>query len=342
MKALKAIIILTLFFSCKNTNSSETPKNPALEVDTIVNKADQTEIETTLYALVDKLRLRKDPGSKGAVLEQIKEGERLLFLNEETDYKEKIKLRDNWHEEPWLKVQSEKGTTGWVFGGAVSKDPPEEDFSKSPYDDCDVKFVKDHDHEAKFQCYKKIESIQLEKDARYIKETETGYQITLLSGEKVNLVNEDGPKAGEEYKEYAYRFYLEKIGYFVFRIQRFEAGNFILMNDKFGYVMPVYGMPKLSPNLKKLVVTNADGDAGFEFNGIQLFDITEEGINPEPLFEEQFDNFEPHNPIWLDHKTIEFDFLSPGFSKKIRHVKAQLSENEEGKWDLIIRNRSEN
>ena len=336
MKILQAIIFLTLFYSCKNTNSTETPKNPAKEVDTLVQDEPQKRERILLYADVDKLRLRKEPGAKGDVLEQIEEGEKLLFLNEKTDYTEKIKLRAQWHEEPWLKVESEKGNTGWVFGGAVTEEPAKTDPTKTPYDDCNVEFVKARNYEAWHTCYEKVAKQQLKKDARYIKKTETGYQVTLLSGETVNLVDNDDVDAEEDFRQYAYRYYLDKMGFFVFKIQRYEGGNFILMDDKFGYATPVYGMPKMSPDLKKMVITNADVVAGFEFNGIQLFEMGDVGI--ETLFEEEFSDFAPHNPVWIDDKNIVFDFLSPDSAQKKTQVKAKLSEDDNGEWNLTINN----
>jgi len=338
MKLFKSILILTLFFACKNTNSPETPKNPTAEVDTLVSEKKVESLEIWYYATVDQLRLRSEPTKKGSVVEQIKEGGALLFLNEKTDMKERIKLRDRWFEEPWLKVKSEKGNEGWVFGGAVTMEAPKEDFSKTPYDGCDSNYAKNLNYQSQYNCYKKISAQQLAKDARYVKATPTGYQVTLLSGETKNLVNENGDKDGEGYREYAYRYYLDKIGYFVFRIHRFEAGDFIMMDDKFGYAMPISGMPRLSPDKKKILISNADTDAGFEYNGIQLLAITDEGLSQEPLFEEEIQRHRPLNPVWVDEKTVTFDFIPFDSEKERKKLKAKLVEREDGSWDLKTMN----
>jgi len=271
MKRLQTILFLTLFCACKNTNSSETPKDTTVEVDTLVQETVVEAEQVVFYATVDKLRLRKEANKSAAVVEQIKEGGKLFYLNEKTDKKEKIKLRNRWYEEPWLKVESEKGNEGWVYGGAITEVAPEEEVSKLP--------------------------------------------------------------------AYAYRYYLNKIGYFVFRIDRFEGGDYILLDDKFGYAMPIYGMPRLAPDLKKLVITNTDDGAGFEFNGIQLMEITDEGIDPEPLFEEKIEGFQPFNPVWEDERTVSFDFLSTDSERSKLKIKAKLSMNEEGEWNLSIKNR---
>ncbi len=339
MKILRIIVFLTFFYSCKNTNSTETPKDPSTEVETLVESKNEKQELQWFYSTVDKLRLREKPGTDAAVVEQIKEGAVLFFLNEETDFKEKIKLRNQWHEASWLKVKSESDREGWVFGGAVTKNPPKIDYTKMPYDACEADFVRDRNVQAYIKCQKEVAKNQLTKDARYIKKTSNGYQVTLLSGETKNLVNDNSLESESAFREYEYRFYLDKMGFFVFKIHRFEGGDYILMNDKFGYATPIYGMPKLSPDLNKIIVTNADVDAGFEYNGIQLFEMSDKGI--ETLFEEEFEHFAPHNPIWIDEKNIEFDFLSPESAPQKSRVKAKLSKNDAGNWKLTINNRRE-
>lgn len=338
MKLLKTIIILTLFFACKNTNSTETPKNPPVEVDTLAKARSPKAEKIWYYATVDKLRMREEPNKNGLVLEQIKEGEQLLFLNEKTDETERIKLRDKWFVEPWLKVESEKGTAGWVYGGAVSLDLPKEKVSQTPYDACDAGYAKNQEYRIWFDCYEKVSKAQVKKDARYIKPTKTGYQVNLLGGESINLVNENGDKAGEDYREYYYRYYLDKIGYFVFRVQGYESGSFVLIDDKFGYAFPVNGMPRLSPDMKKLLISNSDGDAGFEFNGVQMLSITDEGLNPEPVFEEHVDFYQPLNPVWIDDKTVEFDYVPFYTTSDKKKLKAKLIERDNGEWDLRLVN----
>jgi len=336
MKTLKILILLTFLCACKNTNSTETPKHPAIEVDTIPASEVKKEEVKTFYATVDQLRLRKTPDKKAAVLEKIKEGEALLFLGEESEKKEKIKLRNRWQEAPWMKVESQKGNQGWVFGGALSEQAPKEDFSKLPYDKCEAAYEKNQDNSAYFKCYEKIAKQQEKKDSRYIKPKETGYEVTLLSGEKRNLFNET--EVEQELREYRYRYYLGKIGYFVFRINRYEAGEYILMDDKFGYAMPLMGMPRLAPDLTKLLVTNNDQGAGFELNIVQLFEIREEGLNPDPIFEEEVEQFQVLNPVWIDSSRVEMDFISFDYSDKKLNVKATLEEGEDGIWRLTYRN----
>jgi hypothetical protein len=339
MKAIQVIFFLILINSCKNTNSTETAKNSAVEVDTLVQEQAPVQEEILLYAAVDKLRLRKEPGSKSLVLEQIEEGGALIFLNEKTAFTEKEKIRDQWRDEPWLKVKAESENIGWVFGGAVIDEAPKEDLSKTPYDDCNARFVTNRDEGVLYDCYKKVAQQQLVNDARYIKKTDTGYQVTLLSGETRNLVNDNSDHSAEGFRQYEYRYYLKKLGYFIFKIYRFEAGDYIMMDDKYGYVASIYGLPKISPDLKKLVITNDGSDSGFEFNGIQLLEVGDEGVNT--LFEDEFEGFAPYNPLWLDDKNISFDFLPRASEQENSQVKAKLSEDENGEWKLTIGNRRE-
>jgi len=110
------------------------------------------------------------------------------------------------------------------------------------------------------------------------------------------------------------------------------------MDDKFGYAMPLMGMPRLAPDLTKLLVTNNDQGAGFELNIVQLFEIREEGLNPDPIFEEEVEQFQVLNPVWIDSSRVEMDFISFDYSDKKLNVKATLEEGEDGIWRLTYRN----
>ena len=328
MKALQVIIFLTFitFIFCKNTNSDETRKaEQELRDSLLIAENNYTEI----FVWVDKLRLRKEPDTKSEILQELDEGEVLLFLNEKSNFTEKINLRGEIFDEPWLKVKTNENIIGWVYGGAIKYEKPVFKSAPSPYEKCVASFVSTKNQEQYKKCMDLVKQEQLKKDARFIKKTETGYELKLLSGETRTLVNATGED--EDFKQYEYLFYMEKLGYFVFRINFYEAGQFLLFDDKFGYLRQISGMPTPSPDYKHMVTTNADAASGFEFNGIQLIGFTDHGI--EIFYEKEYEFYEPFFPKWEDEKTVTIQLIPVDFAKNKKRTSVTLKQNDEGKWE---------
>ena len=72
-------------------------------------------IETT----VDQLRVRENPNLDSNVIELLNEGEKLIFLGLVSSKSYKVNLRGKTFHEPFYKVRTFSGKTGWVYGGGV-------------------------------------------------------------------------------------------------------------------------------------------------------------------------------------------------------------------------------
>jgi len=72
-----------------------------------------------MYAWVHKVRIRKAPGFKGAILGHLDERERVRFLGEKSSFRSSVTLRGRKFASPWLKIKTEDGQVGWVYGGAL-------------------------------------------------------------------------------------------------------------------------------------------------------------------------------------------------------------------------------
>lgn len=82
----------------------------------------QQSVEIIYYVWVDNLRARKKPGKDGEVIRELKNMEKLIYLNEKSDFTEEVNLRGRVYNEPWLKVKLPGGEIGWVYGGGVTTD----------------------------------------------------------------------------------------------------------------------------------------------------------------------------------------------------------------------------
>jgi len=293
MKNIQIIVSLTLLvllLGCKNTNSSESSQ-------------------------------KTSPNS-------IKEGTSFVYLNEKTDYKDRINLRGTLYHEPWLKIKTEDGKEGWVFGGAVKFYEPIVDANPSPYDKCE-----DLRRKGKFDawksCINKESAKQLKKDGRFVSSNDKGLTFTLLTGEKMMLEN-NLSDTSDTYLKRSYSHYLPKLGYFVVRNQIYEGGNFSLINDKSGKETLIKGFPKTSPDYKYILTSNPDGEAGFEFNGIEIYGFPNGKF--EKILEKEWDGVEPFAAKWMDEKTIHLSLFPTATTPNEKMKNIKIVMNEKGRW----------
>jgi hypothetical protein len=68
---------------------------------------------------VADLRLRETPGEKGVIVATLPKGARLEDLGEVSDFTTRVTLRGITFDEPWIKVKTSTGQTGWVYGGGL-------------------------------------------------------------------------------------------------------------------------------------------------------------------------------------------------------------------------------
>ncbi len=74
---------------------------------------------TPLYVSIENLNVRADPSRSGKILTVLKLFEEVTFLNEVTNFEDEINLGFEVAKEPWIKIKTERGYVGWVFGAGV-------------------------------------------------------------------------------------------------------------------------------------------------------------------------------------------------------------------------------
>ena len=118
------VFSLLLFVACKNdTGAAVTQKVATQQVVETVEEA--PEVSRELYASLDRLRIRSDSSLNAKTAVTISERDTLIYLNQASVQRLAMKLRGQYHYEPWLKVKHPKSKkVGWVYGGAVKYDSP--------------------------------------------------------------------------------------------------------------------------------------------------------------------------------------------------------------------------
>ena len=339
MKKILFITFLTFvgfLFSCKNTNSSESTQQT--ESISTEESNEDTEIitnekpETILYAWVDKLRIREQPTTKSEIVVEVKEGTSFTYLNEKTDYKERINLRGTLFNEPWLKIKTDEGKEGWVYGGAVKFYEPVVDANPSLYDPC-FELLKDGKDVRATACFDKSRSKQLKKDAKRVRVQDDKITLTLLTGEKLDLSNS---VEGEEQYTYQYWEHLKTIGFFLVGQTYGDYGaTYNLFNDKSGKATIIEGYPKIAPDSKHFITSNANAKGAATdsaTNGIIIYGFPSGRL--KSLLEQNWTDMEPHTPVWIDAKTVMIT-LVPAVTNEVDKTKnIKFVLNEVGQWEM--------
>jgi len=95
------------------------PKRPSLSNETTTSATPPSTSGSTLFVTIDGLKVRKEPGLKGETVAELKLYEPVTFLNKKTDWTQEISLGYEKVTDHWVKVRTQSGKDGWVFGAGV-------------------------------------------------------------------------------------------------------------------------------------------------------------------------------------------------------------------------------
>lgn len=322
------LIFLILFFACKNPfkeTTTDTPKETIETAEEIIEETTPSVIE--IYVWVDKLRLRSESTTSSETVATLKEGQALTFLNERSDFTEKINLRGTLFDEPWLKVSTADGKEGWVYGGGVKFYKIGVDQSPTPYDDC-FKLKKNRKMTQAAKCINRTHFRELKKESSLVHESSTSITFRLLSGGQFILNN-----VGRD-SVYQFRYYLREAAVFVAHAAYGTQEGYVLVDDKTGKITRTKGYPKVSKDHEHIACLNPDwGDKG-NFKGIQLFGFVNNELTV--VFEEALDEFRPVTPKWVDENTLQFTLLEVADKRNKKSRYGQLTKQENGEWVLEL------
>lgn len=101
VQSLCCLVLLFNLFSC-SSKSGSFPTGPS-----------------QIMVFKSGLRLFSSPGSQGKAVRKLKHGEVLQDLGEVSPFLTPLSLNGQGYIEPWLKVQTQKGEIGWVYGAVL-------------------------------------------------------------------------------------------------------------------------------------------------------------------------------------------------------------------------------
>lgn len=123
----------------------------------------------------------------------------------------------------------------------------------------------------------KIQSYLADKFLDYFYTTDSTLVLKLADGKESVFAKWDN-----EFDEgYTFEHYFDKFDYFLLRVQWGEGNCWMLVNRKNGFKKYISGIPYISLDKKQILTINEDLEAGYSFNGIELYSIIADSIKTE-------------------------------------------------------------
>jgi hypothetical protein len=212
-----------------------------------------------------------------------------------------------------MKVITAEDKVGWVYAGAIKMYQQTSDKSSSPYDQC-YQLLELGNTKQFTNCELKVKEAQLKKYNAFVNPDPQGYKLNLLSGEQLVLLDNDPNSLGRS-TSLDFRTYYPQLGYFVFRMYADSVDQFLLVNDKDGSMMPLWGFPKPSI-IHDHLVTLSTKNKSEQVNGIQLLSFTENGLTVQ--HEHDLLDAKPLIAKWVENDQVEITISQPsGKSEQI-------------------------
>jgi hypothetical protein len=187
--------------------------------------------------------------------------------------------------------------------------------------------------ENSLECAQEIEGYQLRKIdiARRVKRSGAQLRLKLGDGRWVTLKDAQPRAEGTSVIKHNFRDYLATIGYFLIHRQLHEGVDYVMIHDRTGSRYELHQVPVIAPDRQRLVTASDGVSGGYSPNAVQVWRLTENGMQLEQTFEPQ--GWGPSDPKWIDNRTILLTKKRP-LTAQGEPRTASLTLDPSGNWRL--------
>jgi hypothetical protein len=168
------------------------------------------------------------------------------------------------------------------------------------------------------------EASNLNRDAAFVTRMGDSLIFKLEKGNKI-LLNK-GSEA-DDFENYKYIGKLKDINSYLVFASFWESYSFLVVNAKTGHENYLCGFPEVSPNKKHVAAAGFDLQAGFVFNGIQMYDVTPDSLKPN--WNRELSKWGANNLTWLDNDNLMLEKMSVDTAMQV--VKSYIKLSSAGK-----------
>ncbi|MTI29274.1 hypothetical protein E1171_00445 [Cytophagales bacterium RKSG123] len=155
-------------------------------------------------------------------------------------------------------------------------------------------------------------------NGEFVRKDENGVSLKMQNGNwKPITLDENKDEAGNTFE-----YYFKDFGFYSVRTQWGEGNGYKLINDSSGKITDLIGRPYFSPNGTFILAVNFDIEAGYSWNGFELFRNDNGQLKKLGIYEP--DKWGPYAVKWIDNnrlilKNQTFDFILKNQTLKFRN-----------------------
>lgn len=121
------------------------------------------------------------------------------------------------------------------------------------------------------------EKNNIARDAAFVSRIGDTLYLKLDNGDVKKLISNRNSES-DDFLAYDYIEKINDIGYYLVFVSYYEAFQYLMINAKTGKETYMCGSPAVSPNKKYLAASCCDLQAGFVFNGIEMYDVEKDSL----------------------------------------------------------------
>ena len=158
-------------------------------------------------------------------------------------------------------------------------------------------------------------------------------QLQLQCTSNSPLILRNNTVSEEQRVVYWFITFYQQTGYFLVQMRGCEGFHYLMINAATGSQFTLSGIPIISQDIKRFVVTSIDLEAGYRPNRIAIFRFTDEGITQE--LSKEYTGAGPSDAVWVNNTVITYieNTSQDGGQTRIKkQVKLQLTD---GEWNIV-------
>ncbi|MEM7106034.1 MAG: SH3 domain-containing protein [Bacteroidota bacterium] len=105
------ILVLIILVWAWKTCQSDVPEKEVAQENVEITPNDYP----VIFIAVDSLNMRSGASLDSMVVSKLRLGDPILYLNEKTDFRQKINFDGAIRNAPWVKVRTRTGLEGWIY-----------------------------------------------------------------------------------------------------------------------------------------------------------------------------------------------------------------------------------
>jgi|ERR1043165_1360748 hypothetical protein len=153
---------------------------------------------------------------------------------------------------------------------------------------------------AKAFVYDTSELRNLERDSAQVRRQDSTLFFKTAAGKEVTLKDVDAED--DSYSRFYYMGKINEAGQYLSYGSFYEWFNYFLISDSTGDTTILWGEPQISPDHKYIFTGNVDLDAGYTYNGFQLFTVEDRTL--WLIGDVHLDNWGPSEIKWLSNTEL--------------------------------------